>query len=167
SGMFALWDHETYKHIDDYDKWEPLFVEDEDIEKQIKNNAFVPAYFHQDGCFGFELKIDEDLSDRERKYIIVQSEEYLFRSSGKAVLSGIDYIDSNVSPDEAIIIDIPEGFYSVKVYLIAWDDEPGAYLENGDVSPDALPDCIVVVKSDADRGKVYRTKVNTFSEDDQ
>ena len=31
SGMWALWDYETYKDVDDYDKWEPLFCEDEDI----------------------------------------------------------------------------------------------------------------------------------------
>ncbi len=24
SGMWAIWDYETYKEIDDYDTWEPL-----------------------------------------------------------------------------------------------------------------------------------------------
>ena len=166
SGMFAVWDYSTYAQIDDYDKWEPLFVEDKDIETQIKNASFTPVYFHQDGFFGFILKIDEELDERESKYIIVKSDEYLFHANGKTVLSGIDYIDSKVRSDEAIIVDLPEGYYSIKVYLIAWDEEPGAFLENGDTSPNALPDCIVVVRSNADKNKPYRMSVNTFSEDD-
>ena len=41
SGMWGLWNYDTYKHIDDYDKWEPLFCEDEDIVKQIKRRLLV------------------------------------------------------------------------------------------------------------------------------
>lgn len=42
SGMWGLWDYDTYKHIDDYDKWDSLFCEDEDIIKQIESHYFVP-----------------------------------------------------------------------------------------------------------------------------
>lgn len=29
--MWGLWDYNTYKHIDDYDKWDSLFCEDEEV----------------------------------------------------------------------------------------------------------------------------------------
>ena len=53
-------------------------------------------------------------------------------------MSGIDKIDQNINTDRVIELDLPEGNYSVKTYLIAWDEEPGAVLENGEISPDAL-----------------------------
>lgn len=45
--------------------------------------------------------------------------------NGKAVLSGIDHIDAGVTEDEAMIFDLPKGYYSVSVYLLGWDEEPG------------------------------------------
>ena len=63
-------------------------------------------------------------------------------------------------------MDLQEGCYSVKIYLLAWDEEPGAYLENGEISPDALSDFVIIIKSDVDSEREYRTKINTFSEDD-
>ena len=166
SGMWGLWDYETYKEIDEYDRWEPLFCEDEDIIKQIENNTFVPVNIYEDGCRAFTLKIDMELSEREEKYYCVKSEQYLFCSNGKMILSGIDYIDKDVSDDEAIIIDLPKGFYTAVIYLIAWDEEPGAYLEDGSISPNALSDFVIVLKSNANENKSYRQRINTFSEDD-
>lgn len=166
SGMWALWDYETYKNVDDYEKWEPLFCEDEDIKKQIQKKAFVPIYIFEDGCRSFTLKVDCELSEREKKYSCVQSEEYLFYSNGKAVLSGIENIDAEVKENEAIIFDLPKGYYSVSIYLIDWDKEPGAYLENGNVSPNALSDFVILLKSNADESKLYRQRINTFSQDD-
>lgn len=166
SGMWALWDYESYKNIDSYDKWEPLFCEDEDIAKQIEKKAFVPACIFEDGCRAFTLRIDEELTEREQKYICVKSEEYIFSSNGKAVLSGIDSIDAKITPKEAIVFDLPKGNYSVRVFLLSWDEEPGAYLADGSISPDALSDFVVLLKSNADENKEYRKRVNTFSEDD-
>lgn len=166
SGMWALWDYETYKDIDDYDKWEPLFCEDTDIENQIKRKTFVPINIEEDGCCSFTLKIDEELSDREQKYVCVKSDEYLFQSRGRAVLSGIEYIERDIKPEQVMIIGLPEGVYSVQVYLISWNEEPDAYLDTGDVNPEALSDFVVLIKSKADSEKTYRIKVNTFSEDD-
>ena len=65
-----------------------------------------------------------------------------------------------------IELNLPEGYYSVSVYLLAWDEELGAYMENGEISPDALSDFIVVIKSDANLENEYRIRINTFSEDD-
>lgn len=166
SGMWGLWNYNTYKHIDDYDKWEPLFCEDEDIIKQIESHNFVPVYIFEDGCRSFTIRVDEELSEREKRYVCVQSEEYLLKSTGKIVVSGIDEINKELSPNNVIELDMQEGYYSVKIFLLAWDEEPGAYLENGEINPDALSDFVVVVKSNADLKGEYRTKINTFSEDD-
>lgn len=165
-GMFGLWDYEAYKNIDDYDKWEPLFCEDEDIEKQIERKHFVPVNIHSDGCFGFVLKIDDELNEREQKYVCVKSEEYLLKTSGKVVLSGIEHIDGGVKDNKAVIIDVPAGNYSVTVHLISWEDEEGAYLDNGEINPNALPDFVILLKSNANTDKLYRESINTFSEDD-
>ena len=166
SGMWGLWNYNTYKHIDDYDKWEPLFCEDEDIVKQIESHNFVPVYIFEDGCRSFTIRVDEELSEREKRYVCVQSEEYLLKSTGKIVVSGIDEINKELSPNNVIELDMQEGYYSVKIFLLAWDEEPGAYLENGEINPDALSDFVVVVKSNANLKGEYRTKINTFSEDD-
>lgn len=166
SGMWGLWNYDTYKHIDDYEKWDSLFCEDEDIAKQIENQSFVPIYIFEDGCRLFTIRIDEEISEREKKYILVQSEEYLLKSSGKVLVSGIDKIDKNIHSESVIELNIPEGYYSVKVYLIAWDDEPEAFLADGEINPEALSDFVVIIKSNANLEREYRTKINTFSEDD-
>ncbi len=166
SGMWGLWDYDTYKHIDDYDKWDSLFCEDEDIAKQIENQSFVPIYIFEDGCRSFTIRIDEEISEREKKYILVQSEEYLLKSTGKVIVSGVDKIDKDVSSDRAIELNLPQGLYSVKIYLIAWDDEPEAFSADGEINPDVLSDFVVIIKSDADLEREYRTRINTFSEDD-
>lgn len=166
SGMWGLWDYNTYKHIDDYDKWEPLFCEDEDITKQIESQGFVPVYIFEGGCRSFTVRIDEEISEREKTYVCVQSEEYLLKSTGKVIVSGIDKIEKNIMSDNVIELDLPNGYYSVKIYLIAWDEEPGAYSENGEISPDALSDFVVIIKSNVKLESEYRTRINTFSEDD-
>ena len=51
SGMWGIWDYDTYKDIADYEKWEKLFCEDEDIEKQIAAKTFVPLYLHENGIY--------------------------------------------------------------------------------------------------------------------
>ena len=166
SGMWALWDYDTYKEIDDYGKWELFFCENDDIKKQISKNYFVPIYIFEDGCRSFTLKIDRDLTEREQRYICVQSEPYLFNANGKIILSGIEYINKTVSEEEAIILEVPQGLYQVNVYLLSWDEEPNAYLKDGSINPNALSDFVVILKSNADVNKMYRSKINTFSEDD-
>ena len=163
SGMWCLWDYDTYKHVDDYDKWEPLFCEDEDIIKQIENYSFVPVNIFEDGCRSFTVRIDEELSEREKAYVCVQSEEYLLKTTGRVIVSGMDDIDNKINTDSIIDLNLQNGYYSVRMYLIAWDEEPGAFTPSGDVSPNALSDFVVVIKSNADLNNKYRTKINSFS----
>ena len=88
----------------------------------------MPVYIFEDGCRSFTVRIDEEITEREKQYICVQSEEYLLKSTGKVIVSGIDKIDQKINPDRVIELDLPEGYYSVKTYLIAWDEELGAFL---------------------------------------
>lgn len=82
-------------------------------------------------------------------------------------MSGIDKIDKDIRTDSVMELNLPEGCYSVKIYLIAWDEEDGAYLANGEISPDALSDFVIVIKSNVNLDSEYRIKINTFSEDDE
>lgn len=163
SGMWALWDFNSYSDIDCFEKWKPLFCEDEEIEKQIVNKTFVPLYVHENNTRAFTVKINGELNEREQKYAFMSSDKYIFHCSGKAVLSGIDYIASELC-DDTLAFELEEGDYSVQVYLVAWDKEPNAILENGEVSPDALTDFVVLISSETDYDYPYRTKVNTFKE---
>lgn len=165
SGMWALWDYEQYKNITSYEEWEKHLLEDADIEKQIDMAKFVPVYIHSDGCYQFRVKVNETLDKRERKYVMKQSEEYLFETNGTAVVSGIDNIDGNVRDDECIKLTLDKGAYSVVIYLIEWDEEPGMVLENGEAAPNALPDFIVNINSIKNTTGTYRTSIETFDEE--
>ena len=163
SGMWGIWDYDTYKDIDDYEKWEKLFCEDEDIENQIAAKTFVPLYVHENGIRAFTVKINGQLSEREEKYAFMKSDRYLIKTSGKVVISGIENINAQIREDTLPIL-LTAGIYSVSAYLIAWDNEPGAILENGEVSSDALSDFVVLISSEPDENYPYRTSVNTFKE---
>lgn len=43
--------------------------------------------------------------------------------TGKVIVSGIDKIDKDIRTDSVMELNLPEGCYSVKIYLIAWDEE--------------------------------------------
>lgn len=163
-GMWGLWSFDAYGYIDDYDKWDKLFCEDEDIEKQVLTGSFVPFYIHSDGVCSFVVKVDEPLSERESKFVCVKSEKYLFRAKGKTFLSGTENIGEDADDESCLAIDLPEGNYAVTAHLISWDEEPGAYLENGEVSPDALPDFVILIESGASPDGEYRQSVETFEE---
>ena len=69
---------------------ETLKLVEEDIVKQIESHYFVPVYIFEDGCRSFTVRIDEEISEREKQYICVQSEEYLLKSTGKVIIkSGV------------------------------------------------------------------------------
>ena len=163
-GMWALWDYEEYKNITSYEEWENLFLSDNDIIKQISNSKFVPIYIHTDGIFQFRVKINEQLSEREQKYVIATSEEYLIKTEGRLYLSGIEYIGNEVKEDEGIRLNLKSDSYSVKIHIIEWDKEPGMRLEDGSASIEALPDFTILINKENKANKKYRQKLDTFDE---
>lgn len=81
-------------------------------------------------------------------------------------MSGIDHIESSISEKHCICLDLPEGYYSVVVCLISWDEEPNAYLPDGSISPDALSDFVVLINTESNiEGKKYGYRVETFEAD--
>jgi hypothetical protein len=165
SGMHCIWDPFYFSNISDYDSWEKNLLEDEDILQHIGRGMFVPINIHSDGAFEFEVRVGtseafQQLSERESKYLIISSEEYLFVSNGNLCISGIEYICNN--PDEYTgRLAIDRGDYSVIVHLIGWDDEPGMREPDGTPKAEALPDFIVIMNP-SHNGKEYRIDLNTF-----
>lgn len=161
-GMFGIWDKKYFEKITSYEEWENEFIENEDIEKNIEQSTFVPIYIHTDGTFQFKVKYEGNLDEREEKNIINKSKEYLFKTEGESYLSGIEYIESNVDKDRCLKLDLEKGIYSIQMNTIAWDNEPDAFLPNGDVSENALSDCVVIIKKIDKIDKDYKKDVETF-----
>ncbi|MFL0246077.1 hypothetical protein [Candidatus Clostridium stratigraminis] len=165
SGMHCIWDPCYFSNINNYDSWERELLEDEDILQHIDKGKFVPINIHSDGAFEFEVRVGtsevfQQLSECERKYLIVSSEEYRFVSNGYVCISGIEYICNN--PDENIgCLSIDRGDYSVTVHLIGWDDEPGMREPDGTPKVEALPDFIIIMNPSLNEEE-YRVDLNTF-----
>lgn len=162
AGMWSLWDFKQYNNINSYEEWENLFLNDKDIVKQIELSKFVPIYLHTDGSYLFEVKINEKLTERENKYVVKKSQKYLLKSDGEVILSGIEFISNSVNEDEVIKVNLDNGFYSVEIYLIAWDAEPNMKLEDGCASSDALPDIIIGINKVEENNETYRKSIETF-----
>ena len=161
-GMWALWNYDHFKDITSIEEFENTFKNLDDIEKHIKLKKFVPIHVHTNGEFQFRVKINEKLDKREKKYVSENSGVYLFETTGKTYLSGIELIDNIVFDNEVIELDLDKGFYEVEINLIEWDKEPGMRLEDGSSHPDALPDFIVEIRSVEKLKKHYRTSADTF-----
>ena len=155
AGMFALWNKNSYKNIDEYDKWEELFLEDETIIKEIEKESFVPINFHSDGTFKFKVNLEEELSNLEKEYMFSKSDTYIINTDGGLVLSGIEFISNNYSEDEVLNINIEKGLYEVRLFLIEWDKEP--------VKED-LPDCIIKINKIVNKSDNYSNKLDSFKE---
>ena len=167
TGMLGLWDFSTYQHIEDYDTWEPEFVEDEDIIRNIKNATYVPINIQSDGVFCVEAKLFDEakLSQREQTYLTVSSQPYLLKTNGKIALSGMETVGK--SPIHNIkTFDVAAGEYVVQIHLIAWDQEPGSKGPDGKPTDNALPDFIVFISPNEGTIKSFRQDVETFSRED-
>lgn len=163
SGLWGLWDYYQYKNVNSYDEWEKLFCEDKDILKQIDISKFVPININSDGCFQFRIKLNEPLDERESRYILVKSDEYLLNTDGTVILSGIENIDCAVRDNECIRFNLNKGYYSIVIHLIEWDAEPNMKLEDGTPSHNALPDFIVSIQPTNNINKSYRKELDTFN----
>lgn len=161
-GMWALWDYEHFKNITTIEEFENTFNSEEDVENQVKLGKFVPVYVHANGEFQFRVKINEKLTQREKKYISATSKTYLFETDGKCYLSGIELIDNIVLENEVMEFNLDKGVYEVIVNLVEWDREPGMRLDDGSSAQNALPDFIIEIKSIKDKKKKYNTDIHTF-----
>jgi hypothetical protein len=165
SGMVALWEPRHFDSITSYESWERELLEDMDISRHIHQGTFVPLNVHADGAYDCAIRIGDinasaTLSERERQYLLVSSEPYLFRSTGSLAISGLEHIGRSPG-DAASLVSIPSGNWAATVHLIDWAQEPGAKSPNGKPTSTALPDFVVFLNPPAADTR-YRTKVDTF-----
>ena len=165
AGMWALWDPNHFSHIIDYDIWEEMLCEDDDIRQHIRDGKFVPIYIRSDGCFGFGIRIAEcggaRLTQRELNFLVVSSENYLFVSAGEVYVSGIEHIGMPLD-DRVIRIHLPAGRYQATIHLLDWKAEPGAQSEDGTPTANALSDFLIIINPEKMFEASYRMEVQTF-----
>ncbi len=162
SGMWGLWDYNEYKNIQSYDDWDKLFCEDDDIKGEILKSKFVPININTDGCFEFCIKLNEVLSDREKQYVVVQSEKYQLITDGVLYLSGLEFINKDINETNTVAINLNSGEYAITIYLIEWDKEPGMKNPDGTPNDNALSDFIVQIEEVSENNTGYRKEIKTF-----
>ena len=166
AGMHCLWCPTAFRMIDDYEAWEKELLADSAIRRRIKAAQFVPINIGSDGSFEIELRVGtaktpEALSDREAKYLVVESKPYRFASDGKMCVSGIEYV--HCDPTDAVgVLVLPKGEYAVTMHMIGWDEEPGMADKRGLPKKNALPDFVVLVNPQSEGNTRYRTDIETF-----
>lgn len=164
SGMHCLWDQAPFAAVHDYDSWAAELLNDSDIERHITAGHLVPLNISSDGAMEVEVRIGTpesaaELTDRETKYLVVQSEAYRLQATGSTSVSGIEYVA--VPPESGVgTMSLPPGEYAVRVHLIAWDEEPGMQTDDGP-APGALPDYLVLINP-ATPDTQFRTAIQTF-----
>jgi hypothetical protein len=168
AGMLGLWAPSSFVDIVDDDTWDAELLEDEDIARHVAAGVLVPVNIGSDGAYQVLARIGSascpaGLIEREHRYRFIDSERYLFVSTGEAVISGIEYIGAD--GDEGVRLALPAGRWSVTVSLIDWEAEPGSRDDFGEPSPDTLADFALLINPESAATGPYRTKVETF--DDQ
>ncbi|MBI1325450.1 hypothetical protein GC170_19980 [bacterium] len=164
AGMHCLWNEAAFEGVSDYDSWEKELLNDADIRRHIAAGHFVPLNIGSDGVMSIEIRRGTSetpaaLNEREERYVIVASEPYLLRSTGRIGVSGIEHIE--VPAGEIVgLLDLPAGDYAVRVHLIGWDEEPGMSTDDGP-APDALADYVVLIDP-ATGDEPFRTELETF-----
>lgn len=166
AGMLALWDPESFTDVVDHDTWDLRLGADEDVRRHVRAGSLVPINIRSDGAFAVLVRIGgpdrpAELTERERAHGLVSSDAYLFCSSGRMWLSGIEAVGAQAWP-EIVRFELPAGRYSVVIHLIAWEDEVGGVDCDGAPSATALPDFVVLVAPAGPGPDVFRTDVETF-----
>ncbi|GAA2691211.1 hypothetical protein Apa02nite_032750 [Actinoplanes palleronii] len=164
AGMFGLWSPPAFRGVVDYGTWEAELLEDQDIDRHIRSGAFVPINIHSDGEFQFLVRIGSAglpaaLTVRERAYLVVASEPYLFVATDGALLSGIEH--AGAKPGPALRVPLPPGRWQVCIFLLDWTAEPGHQDREGAPLPGALPDFTLLLNP-APPTAVFRTSIETF-----
>jgi len=165
AGMGALWAPGSFDSIVDYDTWESELLEDDDIAQHITRGALVPVNIGGDGAFQVVARTGESsapaqLTNRERKFVAVTSEPYLLITNGDAVISGIEHVGAE--SNDGMRIPLPAGRWSVTIFLIDWEAEPGQADDAGRPAPTALPDFAILINPENHANREYRTQVQTF-----
>lgn len=164
AGLGGLWSPAAFAGVVDYDTWEAELLEDADIARHITAGAFVPVNIGSDGAFQVLARVGTasaaaDLTARERRYLVVSSEPYLFVADGDAMISGLEHVGADA--DVGVRVPLGPGRWSVTVALIGWADEPGQKEADGRAAATALPDFTLLINPAGDGGR-YRTAVETF-----
>ena len=165
SGMLCVWDAQPFAGISDYDSWERELCEDADILRHLEAGHLVPLNLG-DGAFAVEVRhaSPESMSAREREYLLVPSQPYYLRSSGRILVSGLEQVGGD--PRSYLAVDLEPGDYTVHVSLMDWTEEPGAKDAEGNPSPNALPDLIVFIEQTDVLPPDYRKDLETFRKED-
>ncbi|GLW32660.1 hypothetical protein [Actinoplanes regularis] len=165
AGMGALWALGSFGGIVDYDTWESELLEDEDIARHIAGGALVPVNIGGDGAFQVVARVGESsalaqLTERERKYVVVASEPYLLITTNDAVISGIEHVAAE--SNDNLRVPLPAGRWSVAIFLIDWEAEPGQADDAGRPAPTALSDFTILINPEGQPNREYRTQIQTF-----
>lgn len=159
AAMLALWRRSAFVDVESYVDWEARV--NDPLTELIRSGALVPIGIQQDGAFAVQIIVSPDApSSRHQQYQFMRSEPYLLDSDGSPVhlsaLEGVGDVGRS-----ALTIDLPLGRWAVRVWMLDWDQEPGAVGNDGLPTPGALPDFLVVVASAADYDE-FRTREETF-----
>jgi len=170
AGIAALWDPASFATITDYDTWEAALLEDDDVVRYIERGSLVPICIGADFAGGVVVRCaanghPAELTERERTYLYVSSEPYLFVSTGVGYVSGYEAIDNSPPPDLPRL-DVPTGRHVATIHLLDWDAEPGASDEHGNPTEHALPDFVVLLNPEIGPQPNYRTNVESFERSD-
>lgn len=164
-GMHCLWDQAAFSAVGDYDSWERELLDDADIGRHIAAGHLVPLNIGSDGAMEVEVRVGTpgkpaELTAREAKYLIVNSEPYRLCATGPVGVSGLEHVA--VPPGARVgTIPLPSGECAVTLHLIAWDEEPGMRTDDGPAAG-ALPDYLALINPHSAAGVPYRTAVRTF-----
>lgn len=165
AGMFGLWSPASFGDIVDYDTWESALLDDDDIARHIVAGAFVPVNIGGDGAFQVVARVGSataraSLTERERQYVLVSSQPYLFITTSDAIISGIEHVGAVA--EQRLHVPLPAGRWSVTISLIDWGAEPGQKDDSGRPAPTALPDFTLLINPEDGTTGTYRTKIQTF-----